>query len=96
MAKVRLSAKADDDLVEIYTYTFQQFGVAQADAYFTDLEDCLGRIADHPAMGQDVSHIRSGYRRVIHASHAIYYRLKGVDIYVVRILHAARDARRHL
>lgn len=48
-----LASAAERDLIEILDYTSQHWGVAQADKYARDLEDCLmalveGRVRAKP------------------------------------------------
>ena len=96
MAHYELSELSDRDLGEIYAYTFRQFGEAQADAYFSALEDCLIRLAESPRLGRAIDHIRVGYRRFEHRSHVIFYRETERGVLVVRVLHERMDPDRHL
>lgn len=73
MPKYELSLAADGDLTELYSYTYTEFGEAQADAYFESLEECLTRLAENPRLGRDVAILRKGYRRFVHKRHSIYY-----------------------
>jgi len=93
---VRLSQDAANDLKEIYGYSFRQFGEAQADRYFSTLDDCFALICRHPRLGRDYGHVRSGVRRHEHLSHTIYYRIAEDHILVLRVLASARDPARHL
>ncbi len=40
----RLTSAAENDLIEILDYTTQQWGIAQADKYAREIEDCLSAI----------------------------------------------------
>jgi plasmid stabilization system protein ParE len=40
----RLTSAAESDLIEILDYTTQQWGIAQADKYAGEIEDCLSAI----------------------------------------------------
>lgn len=53
MRKYELSLAADRGLDDIYTYTFREFGVLQADAYFESLQECLIALGDNPLLGID-------------------------------------------
>lgn len=86
MPEYKLTRKADADLVEIYTYTYLEFGEARADAYFESLHECLARLADNPLQGLDISSLRQGLRRFVHRRHSIYYAPVTSGIHVVRIL----------
>ncbi len=86
MPKYELTQAADGDLTELYTYTYTEFGEAQADAYFESLEECLLRLAESPQLGLDVAALRKGTRRFVHKRHSIYYKQTHSGIRVIRIL----------
>ena len=86
MPDYRLSVAADQDLTDIYRYTFEEFGEAQADAYFDSLEGLLNRLAANPGLGRDISYIRAGYRRYVHRRHLVSYKQTSDGILVVRVL----------
>jgi toxin ParE1/3/4 len=96
VARYELTASADEDLVDIYTYSFIRFGEAQADAYFESLERCLNRLAENPQLGRDVSFIRKGYRRFIHRRHSIYFTAVRQGISISRILGPGKEINRDL
>ena len=52
MARYRLSRRADRKLESIYRYTYENFGAAQADAYFTALEEIFELLAELPHLGR--------------------------------------------
>lgn len=86
MAGYRLSRLADKDLVQIFGYTIETFGVDQARAYKAELEAIFALIAGHPSIGRDVSELRPGLRRHEHAAHVIFYSQTVDDVFVVRVL----------
>lgn len=96
MAKVELSEAADRDLTEIYIYSFQEFGERQADAYLSALDDCISRLAESPALGRSIEHIRPGAFRLEHDSHTVFFRRIDGGIRVIRVLHRRMDPERHL
>lgn len=96
MAKYVLSEAAEQDLLEIYAFTLAGFGEFQADAYFQSLEERLTRLADSPNLGRDVSHLRKGYRLLIHKRHSVYYKPTANGILVVRLLGPGMGPDRHL
>lgn len=96
MADYVLSRKADADLDGVYVYTFETFGEAKADAYFMSLRDCLHTLAENPRMGRSAAFLHAGLLCHRHARHMIYYLIEDAGIFVVRILHDAMDAPRHL
>ena len=91
-----LTRAADEDLTEIYRYTFTEFGESQAETYFDSLEECLNHLAENPELGLDVSSVRDGYRRFVHKQHMIFYKPTDSGILVVRILGPGMLLERHL
>ncbi len=96
MADYVLSNKADGDLTDIYLYSYRAFGEAKADAYFLSLRDCLQDLAENPRLGRAVDFLRPGLFCHRHARHIVFYAVEGKGIFVVRVLHDAMDAPRHL
>lgn len=96
MADYVLSNAAGADLDDIYVYSFETFGEARADAYFLSLRDCLQTLAETSRMGQDASALHAGLLRHHHARHVVYYLIEDGGIFVVRVLHDAMDAPRHV
>ena len=96
MPEYRLSAAADQDLTEIYRYSYYEFGEYQTDAYFASLDEALLSLAENPELGRDVSLLRAGYRLLVHQRHSIYYKKTRRGVTVVRILGPGMSADRNL
>jgi toxin ParE1/3/4 len=96
MANYRLSKRAERDLVNIATYTIQNFGTRQARLYRDGLFKACEMIAEFPLIGSDQSQIKKNIRRHVHESHSIYYRVDGDLIFILRILGPGEDPLRHL
>jgi toxin ParE1/3/4 len=96
VAEYTLSGKADEDLTEIWLFSYERFGEAQADAYVLALEERFQLLAEQPLLGRKIDHIRAGYLRYAHASHLIYYILNVGGIFIVRVLHSSMDTEQHI
>lgn len=96
MPDYQLTNAADEDLSELYTYSFLEFGERHADAYFESLEDCLRRLAEKPQLGMDVTGVRREYYRFVHQRHSIYYKKSRSRILIVRVLGPGMSAERNL
>lgn len=96
MRKYRLTRAADDDITDIYSYTYREFGAAQADAYLESLEAALIHVGNNPDLGIRVDHLRTGYRRLVHREHTIFYKKERGGILVVRVLGPGMTAEWHL
>jgi len=90
------TALAEEDIKDIYKYSYKNFGEAQAEKYYDGLEERFIAILNKDAHSQDYSHIESGLRRVNYEKHAIYYETYEDEIIILRVLHQKMDALRHL
>ncbi len=81
-----LTDAAKGDLREIYRYGFFQFGEAKADQVYDALFETFGKIARQPLLYQAVTHIHEDYRRCVHGSHSVYYRLTDDTVEIMRII----------
>lgn len=96
MATVELTRDAERDLIEIYLYGIERFGLARAERYAEELGLKIASAAENPSFGSDYGFVRRGLRRCECVSHAIYYRPIAGGIRVLRILHGRMDPARHL
>lgn len=87
MARACFSRSAKADLISIAVYTRQTWGVAQAERYLDDLEECSHLLAGNPSLGRPCEWIRPGLRRFERHKHLLFYRQQEDGILVVRILH---------
>ncbi|MGB7758025.1 MAG: type II toxin-antitoxin system RelE/ParE family toxin [Salinisphaera sp.] len=92
----RLSRLAADDFASIFEYTLVEFGPRQADAYTEDLEKTLQLLASSLLISHECPEVAAGVRRHDHHRHAIFYRYRGEDIFVIRILHQQMSIADHL
>ena len=86
MGSYRLNADAEDDVRRLYRWSVLRFGVDQADKYFDGLFERFDQIADEPQLYPAVDEIRQGYRRSVYAAHAVYYRMAGDTVDIMRVL----------
>jgi toxin ParE1/3/4 len=91
----KLSNLAAEDFAAIYEYTLLNFGAIQADAYTDQLESTLNLLSANPLMGYEYPAIASGVRRHDHQRHAIFYRERPQDIFIIRILHQQMEPMKH-
>lgn len=96
LSKYKLSVKAQADIKNIFRYSYQEFGQAQALKYRTNLEYCFQLLADTPEIGRKYDAIREGYQRHEHERHVVFYRKRNNDILIVRVLHENMAILRHL
>ncbi len=70
---------AELDIKNIWLYSFDNWGEAQADKYYDDLSKAMGLIAENSNIGIACDYIREGYRQ-LHVNHHIIF--PDVTIYI--------------
>ena len=96
MLELLVRPRARRDLKDIWRYTVQQWGAAQADQYLYDLDREIQGLLKFPDLGTPADHIRAGYRRLHVKRHLVFYRRDGQRLEIVRVLHDAMDVKSHL
>jgi toxin ParE1/3/4 len=94
--KVHKHERAESDLIDIWLYTFEQWGPDQADRYLDELDKGIRSLARNPDIGATRDYVREGYRVLFLNSHAVYYTVTPSSIQIVRVLHGQMDPDRHL
>lgn len=86
MSGYKLSGEARSDLIVIARYGDEHFGVAQSDRYRDRLTRHFELLAKQPLLFPAVEHIRAGYRRSVCGAHAVYYRVIGTEVEIMRLI----------
>jgi toxin ParE1/3/4 len=96
MLELLLSPKAEQDLSEIYKYTFEEWREKQADRYQDDLFLAMQTIRNKALLGKAYVHSDMPYR-ILHVNrHLIFYRVDENKYIVVRVLHDRMNLKAHL
>lgn len=97
MPKYIISQKAIDDINKIWTYTAQNWSLAQANRYYNLIFDEIEFVAENFETAKDFGHIRKQYRFSKVKSHLLFFRkTKSNEIEVVRVLHEKMDIKNRL
>lgn len=96
MPTARLTALAEQDLIDIWRFTAERWTEDQADAYLDAIGEAIHHLELHPEAGVNRDNVREGYPALFVNSHAIYYRPMPSGPQVVRVLHERMDPERHL
>lgn len=89
--KVRLSSEARRDLIAIGDYIARD-NPSRAHSFIKELTNKCAGLADIPLGYAIVPRYGArGIRRCVHGNYQIFYRADGDLIFVVRVLHGARD-----
>lgn len=87
MTGVTIRAAARQDISDIWRYTAQTWGVAQADTYILAIDDAIMRLARRPQSAPRCNWIRTGYRRLKAGAHYVFARVEGDRVVIIRVLH---------
>jgi len=96
MHKVHIRKRAQQDLKNIWRYSFEHWGQRQADTYYDELKKGMEMILENPKIGIACDDIRQGYRQYHINHHLVFYRLTPTNIHVVRVLGENMDMKRHI
>lgn len=95
MLKVHKQLLAEDDLENIWLYSFETQGESQADKYYDELIKGMDLLANNPDLGVSCDEIREGYRRFKINRHVVYYKVTPSILTVIRILHERMEPAEH-
>ena len=86
----RLSALAERDLEDIWSYVVEDANQTTADRLIDAIVDRFELLAEQPRMGRLRPEFGAGVRSFTVENHVIYYRPAG-DVLIARVLHGRRD-----
>ena len=86
----RLSALAEQDLEEIWSYVAEDASPTTADGLVDAIIKRFELLAEQPRMGRLRPEFGAGVRSFTVENHVIYYRHDG-EVLIARVLHGRRD-----
>ena len=89
---LKISELAISDLNEIWVYIAQDSPKA-ADRSINNLYDTCYKLTTQPRTGRLREELLPGVRSITYKKYIIFYRIRKLDIEIIRILHGARDLR---
>lgn len=96
MRNIVYSFLAENDLLEIWVYTADEWSFSQADIYLDQLNTGVTHLISNPKLGREREDLRKGYRSLLVNHHLVFYKIVGEEIQVIRILHESVDVPQHL
>ncbi|WP_086931888.1 type II toxin-antitoxin system RelE/ParE family toxin [Agarilytica rhodophyticola] len=91
-----LSPQAQNSLKQISHYTRENFGEQQRKSYLKKLHTKMRAAAKEPHKGKDRSDIKAGYFSIKAEKHMIYYRIRGMHIDIIDVLHQSMEPTLHI
>jgi toxin ParE1/3/4 len=92
----RVSGKAEIDLVKMYEYGIERFGLKQAQTYLLGMHTLFQILANNRTLGRDASEFVLSLKRFSYKSHTIFYLTTDIDILIVRVLNQSMDYEKNL
>ena len=96
MLKIHKQHLAEQDLIQIWLYSFENWGLMQADNYLDKIGNTLELIANNPEIGVNINRIRNGYNKYQINQHIIFYRFNKTRLNIIRVLGNDMDYKQHL
>lgn len=90
MARYRVSAKADRDVINIWKHIAADNEPA-ADRFFDLLYEKFRALGEAPGIGVSANHVERGTRKFPVGEYIIYYRPGRDRILILRVLHGRRQ-----
>ena len=89
--KLKISASAKSDLIDIAQYTFTNYGKQQVDTYLQTLYDAMELLTKNPKIGHSRNDISEGYEILNVESHLLIFKANDENMTIARILHKRQD-----
>ncbi|MCY4283390.1 MAG: type II toxin-antitoxin system RelE/ParE family toxin [Gammaproteobacteria bacterium] len=96
MPRIVKQALSEQDLIEIWLYTLNEWGEYQADKYLDDLEEAMRLLAEQPLICRERTELSPPVRIHHHVHHLIAYQVLEDGINVIRVLHESMDVDSHM
>lgn len=96
MAAYTLRTLAQNDLEEIWVYSYKEWGLVQADSYLQSLISKFDWLANSPCSGKKRDDIKAGYYCFPEGMHLIFYTIYKNKINIIGIPHQRMDIVSHL
>jgi len=90
-----IRALARTDLEEIWLFTFEEWGLEQADTYLNSLFSRFEWLSRNPYTGKDREDIKNGYYCFPEGMHLVFYTMTESGIDIIGIPHQNMDVVSH-
>lgn len=87
----RLTYEAEEDVLHVLAESGRQFGIRQAEIYYTDLEATFQFLVENPRAARERAEVYPPVRVHPFQSHVVVYRIDGNDIVIVGVRHSPEN-----
>lgn len=96
MPAIYKQALAEQDLVDIWLHSLQEWGEQQADTYLDEMERIMLLLLEQPKIGRLREEFQPPVHVFYHAQHLIVYQIIPAGISIIRVLHKSMDVDRQI
>ena len=97
MVKISFRQKANEDLNNIWNYTYENWSENQADKYYATIKFTCKEIGENPELGKIYNGVSQNLLAIKIEKHIIFYTsVSENEIEIVRILHERMDLKNRL
>ena len=93
---LNISENAQDDLENIYLYSFNSWGELQANLYVKALNQAILMLIENPYIGKVAEDINKAFRYFPANKHIVFYSILESELRILRILHESAHYKAHL
>ena len=86
MYKFIISFEAEEDIIRIFEYGFNRFGINQAEVYYGKLYKCFDKIASNPFMFPEVVKYKIAVRYCVCGIDNIFYKISNNKVEIITIV----------
>lgn len=94
--RIRLSARADAQLKDIWDHSADQWSEAQADKYLKTIHSAFAAASRTPSLFRPRPKLGEGIAALNAGSHVAYASIRSDEALILVVLHKSMDASRHL
>ena len=82
---------AENDLINIWQYSFEEWGEHKANTYLNGIDLALKRLCQNPTLYRERSEFTPSVRFMPFEQHICIYQLQEQGILLIRVLHQSMD-----
>lgn len=85
--RIKLKPLVEQDLVNIWRYTYENWGERQAEQYLDELDSAILNLAEQPYICRDRLEFSPPVRILHIAHHIVIYQVNDNELLIIRVLH---------
>jgi len=92
---IKLTLQAEEDLLSIYAYGRENWGIERAELFISALYDRFKFIANNTEIGRKREEFYEGCRSWLFESYVIFYQIREGRVEIIGVVHEKKDILSH-